>query len=1180
MVHNLVGHEPCHDFNPVGTGKRMNILNKMFDTLTSSLPSAIQTAGGDSNDVVMNMVEEPHTEEPAGMNEDVVMNMVEEPHTEEPAGMDEDVVMNMVEEPHTEEPAGMDEDEDEDVLVCDVDALADHGIVVDAFSWRALLSVSLKDYPITESIVNKYKAKFNVTNIDYDKPLNQHDNISNMACHVDLISETVAYAQLLILGSLQSIDTPELSEATSQDSIWGPEYGGGGETMNIVEGHPPPMNIDEGHPPPMNIDEGHPPPTKKMKIKDQMDDEDMVIGPPAEQPGQALWRTSSITDQMDDEYMVMGPPAEQPGQALWRTSSITDQMDDEYMVMGAPAEQPGQALPAGQLDGIEYLLNLFQYIEVDRLWKKKRRLEDPENNDVIKDIQLIYEANNDIKEKKLQGFVTMSSIIQNYCFVTSFLLNYEESDYGLFTLAGNPIVQNMMVLSIMAILVKKEDFNKFDLCKELWNFWRNQSVTENITAGGIADMLTTCGNNIWVTNRDSDELLTDSDEFLIGGGYRTAYSAFDSMLSDYYNQAKITASKIELPDIKNQNELGDHWNPADILRSTLTSHEESEDNEDNSYSLYTPTLIKNLFIGQQCYEGKWEDGVSKTNPKALSCMKECKLNMVNEIQNVIVPDLINKLEALVPQGSDAFMEWEKYKGGLQATISSALKTRLMNRPDRSLFGSRTNRTVWSPAEQLNEHVFSHVQTLFLSFCTSSRGKGKKTALGQKLLSLALQESAEGSVSPDLSNFTNTLLKHICLNLKDIYVKNIHTGNSIFDTEAKIIERVANGGSIGNIDGQLLSAFTEEGKKMEKNQVSVIEDISEYSDLVDYVTNNKAITPYYVVNNALGVKFNDHTKVTAKIEDDKNNFMKPYCPVTSVLDAMGSFGFCYRGYNSPNYECNNMRVDISADDNSFVFATNLNCNKKKGKVAVEYSIFYNDTPSDESQLTLRGQYIAFIGNSAVNVLGANNTMKRAIDLISINAGKFGDVTSFDELFSVYIPDKNDTLLKLIMNIISDKYMGDFGQGLSVIVKNQGSDEHDLKQTLVEADGDRPSFVRNAVLLLSGNPINEQAKLFYMSKSGQKIRTIMVSRKKADELVGGVSTRGRRTKRKCNKPGGRKTKRRNTKHRKTKHRKTKRRKTKRRKTKHRNIKRRKTKRRKTDSKGMTMMEYIVGELGVEH
>ena len=129
----------------------------------------------------------------------------------------------------------------------------------------------------------------------------------------------------------------------------------------------------------------------------------------------------------------------------------------------------------------------------------------------------------------------------------------------------------------------------------------------------------------------------------------------------------------------------------------------------------------------------------------------------------------------------------------------------------------------------------------------------------------------------------------------------------------------------------------------------------------------------------------------------------------------------------------------------------------------------------------------IKNGIVNILSANNTFENALGYIELVARKqWSPSVDFDAIF------QDDPVCKEVMRIMSRKYMGDFGQELTAIIKNGGFNT-DTKipiefrmnnQHIILADGDRPSFVRAGILMLGANNdnINARSSILYMSDKG--------------------------------------------------------------------------------------------------
>jgi len=234
----------------------------------------------------------------------------------------------------------------------------------------------------------------------------------------------------------------------------------------------------------------------------------------------------------------------------------------------------------------------------------------------------------------------------------------------------------------------------------------------------------------------------------------------------------------------------------------------------------------------------------------------------------------------------------------------------------------------------------------------------------------------------------------------------------------------------------------------------------------------------VINNALTTKLLDEPggerkKISDDILDNNgtvvNRKFKMYCPVTSVLDAQGAFGSCYKGKSSPgipptgiNYQGLPMDITIEMKDdnnNIFLFTVNLNVSNISGgaqKVILEY---YLSMSIGNNYFDTKGQQVeTVVSTSQVMYLGANNTFQRAMEMLETQSSTTG-ITSFNILL--------DSMLDKIIPYISNKYMGDFGQELSAIVERSGVPDGATttppeRRFLI--DGDRPSFVRAGVLFL--------------------------------------------------------------------------------------------------------------------
>ena len=373
-----------------------------------------------------------------------------------------------------------------------------------------------------------------------------------------------------------------------------------------------------------------------------------------------------------------------------------------------------------------------------------------------------------------------------------------------------------------------------------------------------------------------------------------------------------------------------------------------------------------------------------------------------------------------------------------------------------------------PIKELNANIFDKISGIFLTF-------NKNKQLINSFKEIKVEEVA-GELNAPFKTFVNLLLQKICNKIHTEIVPSqfgTEVSNDVYKKESEIMEKVAQGKPIGGIDGTLLNAFIDTYK--DNNDV-FYGTATNTQEILDKVKDGNNQTD--VINNALTTKLLDKLGGTRKkISDDiienngtvVNRKFKMYCPVTSVLDAQGAFGSCYKGKSSPsipptgiNYKGLPMEIIIEMeddDDNKFLFTVNLNVSNISGgaqKVILEY---YLSMSIGNNYFDTKGQQVeTVVSTSQVMYLGANNTFQRALEMLEIQSLTVGK-TSLNLLL--------DTMLDKIIPHISNKYMGDFGQELSAIVENSGLPAGSTLQPPERRfliDGDRPSFVRAGVLFL--------------------------------------------------------------------------------------------------------------------
>ena len=421
--------------------------------------------------------------------------------------------------------------------------------------------------------------------------------------------------------------------------------------------------------------------------------------------------------------------------------------------------------------------------------------------------------------------------------------------------------------------------------------------------------------------------------------------------------------------------------------------------------------------------------------------------------------------------------------------------------------------------------------------------------GDDILSKSLPKPAQEVV--------NSLLSNICKYVGGVENKIYDTNDldpgtdMIYSTQASLINEVANGKSPGTIDAPLFNDFVNYCKINHKDKAAIFKTLNSYDDIRLMYNASNIIN---IVNNALTVKnasnmriidaLETHTPVDSKIikkgktrvtKATGNREFKIICPITSIIDAQGSFGSCAKGTSASNFIKNNLNISIETETvigSATKFSYNMSLNhKQNGKTRLEYTLQADDFVLPAVQIDVT------IGKGLCQILSANNTFEQALTYLE-------QITPYNTSIDFADMVQNSNHMREIITRLSRKFMGDFGQELNVITTKCGqigttncpTDQHYLL-----ADGDRPSFVRSGLLMLSANNgINENSGVWYMAQGGGIIL-------KQNGIFGTPSQAGKETqaggrkktkKKKNNKPRiVEKTKRRQTKTRKNKTRKAK-------------------------------------------
>ena len=376
----------------------------------------------------------------------------------------------------------------------------------------------------------------------------------------------------------------------------------------------------------------------------------------------------------------------------------------------------------------------------------------------------------------------------------------------------------------------------------------------------------------------------------------------------------------------------------------------------------------------------------------------------------------------------------------------------------------------------------------------------------------VQEAAIGSLSVTAKYVANGFLKQLCTTIKANCVAPPPAGvNELYDTQDKILDKIILTGPYPNLDSDLLAGFVKEHnltkgdddvalkKSCLVNTQNFISNNVIVKTLINGMTNpNSIYRTTNIINNALMTKYPPDTKYvdylvnTFKAESSivglKGIKFENMCPVTCVLDAMGSFGSCSNGHKSDKYASlkypTQMFIETPGDANKFEF--NMTTRHKNNVVIVEYYLIYNEFTVSNCVIE------ATIKESAVNILSANNTFADVLNYIEQNAPTNPtEQMSWQTFFTNHSAN--------IVRIISRKMIGDFGQELSAVYPIGGyginvpgkladtsawtwqkpTTNNSRVNFILKTNGDRPSFVREAHLLLAKpDQTNENTVIMYL------------------------------------------------------------------------------------------------------
>jgi len=321
---------------------------------------------------------------------------------------------------------------------------------------------------------------------------------------------------------------------------------------------------------------------------------------------------------------------------------------------------------------------------------------------------------------------------------------------------------------------------------------------------------------------------------------------------------------------------------------------------------------------------------------------------------------------------------------------------------------------------------------------------------------------------------------------------------VFLTQRHIIDKIATGGSTSDVDTKLYVGFR---NWLNNNQGVMTQEV--YGSVASWSPEKlkefiqSGSKPVKVINNALSDKASNREKMikvlsdytTRKKEISGKKIFHIKCPISSIFDAQGSFGSCNFGLNknksnNSGISSNRHNADVITDNmdiqisgtNGFLINFKLTYKAKggnTGRAILEYTITpgtnYTDTGGYK---IITGIIDSVIRDEAIDILSAMTVFKGVFNDITASLGN-GDLTT-------HLAGAN--AIHTIMSGLTQKFMGDFGQELNAISTNFGQGGTADSYTLL-ADGDRPSFVRASLLRsLATEGIDPYSYLWFMSPKG--------------------------------------------------------------------------------------------------
>tara|TARA_B100000482_G_C12613865_1_gene300344 strand:+ start:6610 stop:9099 length:2490 start_codon:yes stop_codon:yes gene_type:complete len=657
------------------------------------------------------------------------------------------------------------------------------------------------------------------------------------------------------------------------------------------------------------------------------------------------------------------------------------------------------------------------------------------------------------------------------------------------------------------------------------------------------------------------------------GGAKTLYSEISMVFKDYENNAtlmtnihiKSLANRLmDIEDINSQENKEEYiLDQLAILESDAVIDAEFRDllkttgtdsffhNSDEGALALVDDVIEprnfynNKVIKAICYMIILVGMGGRTNQVYLTYINNAEALFINILQKTIELS-VNKITQFVTdtvEDQDLKADWNKSIPKALTDIFTVIIN--LNISSRSIFG-RSNMNDESKSSykckvlnELNNKIFYKFHKKFM---TMNRDK---KLVGQ-LKAVKLSKSTQGTAETKL--FTNNLLVAVCSHIDNLFSQdNIPTAKKVYNYQKNLLKNVSEQKKIpSDVDTKLLQAFKDEYEV--SNNFEYIDDANFDEHIKDKLRVESR--EVHIINNAMTSKIGENNtetitnankdslnadgfrkEIIEHMKDDSENF-QIFCPITSKLDAMGSFGSCNntRPHEQPS-SGNIMNVSIitpSGAGDKLKFEYGFKLSKSKRDVFIlEYYIRAVGDNDEENIFFISGLVEQNIKDAGSNIkLSAHNTFERVLDKIESNY-----LYLFEGLNT---PSRNinyDTILAEsdtndIIGSLSNKSAGDIGQELSAIIKDGGYDTPTGYEYKTFGQGDRPSYVRASIIAINSQNtpnIDKNTSIFYSteSKRGTKFKTSIYITK-TNSPNGGAKNKIKKRKIKKNKIKKNKTK----------------------------------------------------------